>query len=107
MFRVVILYPKTPDSHFDLDYYQNHHIPLVRNIFKGTSLAKIEVDEGLANAFPDQPVPFASISYFHFENIQDFQQGMMQRGGEIIGDMPNYTNVQPVIQIDRVADWSN
>jgi uncharacterized protein (TIGR02118 family) len=107
MFRVVILYPKSSDTRFDLDYYQKHHIPLVREIFKGSSLVKIEVDEGLANAFPDQSVPFVSISYFHFENIEDFQLRMAQRGGEIIGDMPNYTNVQPMIQIDRVANWAN
>lgn len=103
MIRVVILYPKTSDSHFNMDYYLNHHIPLVREIFKDLGLSRIEVEEGVANAFPDQPVPFASISYFTFEKPEDFQAGMATRGGEIIGDMANYTNVQPQIQINRVS----
>lgn len=103
MFRVVILYPKTSDSHFDMDYYLNRHIPLVRDIFQHTSLGKIEIDRGLANAFPDQPIPYESISYFHFEKIEDFQNRMMARGSEIINDMHNYTNVQPTIQIDQVV----
>jgi uncharacterized protein (TIGR02118 family) len=102
MIRVVILYPKTSDSHFNVDYYLNHHIPLVRDIFRDLSLVKIEVDEGLANAFPEQPVPFASISYFTFDRQEDFMAGMGARGGEIIGDLRNFTNVQPQIQIDRV-----
>jgi uncharacterized protein (TIGR02118 family) len=103
MFRVVIMYPKTNDSHFDMNYYLSHHIPLVREIFNKTSLGKIEIDQGIANAFPDQPVPYASITLFHFEKIEDFQNGMMTRGNEIVGDMPNYTNVQPTIQIDQVV----
>ncbi len=103
MIRVVILYPKTADSHFNMQYYLNSHIPLVRQIFKDLSLTHIEVDEGVANAFPDQAVPYASISYFTFLHDQDFQAGMMARGGEIIGDMHNYTNIQPQIQIDKVA----
>lgn len=105
MFRVVILYPRTPDSQFDMNYYLNHHMPLVREIFQNTSLVKIEVDQGLTNAFPDQPLPFESISYFHFEKIEDFQSRMMVRGGEIVGDMANYTNVQPIIQIDQLVTF--
>ena len=104
MFRVVIMYPKTPDSHFNMDYYRDHHIPLVREIFGGLSLRCIEIDKGLANAFPNQPFPYESISYFHFENIDDFQNVMMSpRGGQIVGDMQNYTNVQPLIQINQVV----
>jgi uncharacterized protein (TIGR02118 family) len=103
MFRVVILYPKSSSSYFDMDYYLSKHIPLVRDIFQHSSLGKVEIDTGIANAFPDQPVPYESISYFHFEKIEDFQQRMMVRGGEIVGDMHNYTNVQPIIQIDQIV----
>src|SRR5664279_1966470 len=102
MFRVVIMYSKTVESHFDMNYYLNHHIPMVREIFKNMSLRKIEVDAGISNAFPDQPLLYASISYFYFGKIEDFQQGMATHGGEIIGDMHNYTNVQPLIQIDQI-----
>jgi len=103
MIRVVILYAQTSDSHFDMDYYLNKHIPRVREIFKDLGLVKVEVDDGIASAFPGQPAPFASVSYFHFETLEGFQQGMATHGGEIIGDVPNYTNVQPQIQINRVV----
>ena len=103
MFRVVIMYPKTNDSHFDMNYYLTHHIPMIRDIWRHTSLGKIEIDQGIANAAPGQPVLYESISYFYFEKIEDFQNGFMQRGGEIMGDIHNYTDVLPQIQIDQVV----
>ena len=103
MIRVVILYPKTAESRFDMAYFLSRHIPLIREVFKDLSLTHIEVDQGIANVFPDQPVPFESICYFTFANDQDFQTGMAARGSEIVADLPNYTNVQPIIQIDRIA----
>jgi hypothetical protein len=60
------------------------------------------VEEGIASAVPGQPAPFASISYFLFDKIEGFQTGMLTHGGEIIGDVPNYSNVQPQIQISRI-----
>jgi len=72
-------------------------------LFKGLSLTRIDVEEGVANAFPGRPVPFASISYFTSEKPEDFQAGMAARSGEVIGDMPNYTDVQSLIQINRVT----
>ena len=31
MIKVTVLYPNTPESRFDLDYYCNTHMPLVRD----------------------------------------------------------------------------
>ena len=107
MFRVVLLYPKTSDSHFDADYYLGNHIPRIREIFKDLGLVSIEVDIGIASAFPGQPPPFASISYFTFDNLEGFQSGMESDGEWIMGDLPNYTDVQPQIQIDQVVVADN
>ena len=103
MFRVVLLYPKSDDSHFDTDYYLSNHIPRIREIFKDLGLVKIEVDVGIASATPGQPPPYASISYFTFQNLEGFQSGMASQGGWIMGDIINYTNVQPQIQINQVV----
>ena len=103
MVRVVILYPKTADSHFDMNYYLKTHITHIREIFKDLGLVKIEIDEGVASAMPGQPIPYASISYFTFKDPDGFQKGFATSGAWIMGDIANYTNVQPLIQIDRIV----
>jgi len=103
MIRVSVLYPKTSDSHFDLDYYLNKHIPLVKERLTPLGLVRVGVDEGLGGLASDQPASYADIGYLVFENIEDLQKGLAAHGAEIMSDIPNYTNVQPQIQINRIA----
>ncbi len=105
MIRVAVLYPQQNDSHFDLAYYLNTHIPLVKERLNPTGLVRVEVDEGIGTSAPDQLAPYAAIGYLVFERIEDFQKGFSAHGAEFVADIPNYTNIQPQIQISRmVAD---
>ena len=103
MIRMAIFYPKTSDSHFDMDYYLNKHMPLLIARLSAMGLQKGEVDEGLGTAVPDQPAPYAVITYLIFDTIEHLQQGFGSHGAELMGDIPNFTNVQPVTQISRIA----
>lgn len=40
---------------------------------------------------------------FGFPSIEAFQAAFAPHAKEIMGDIPNYTNVQPVIQINEVV----
>jgi uncharacterized protein (TIGR02118 family) len=103
MIRVSVLYPKTSEGHFDLEYYLNKHIPMVKERLTPLGLARIEVDEGLGGLAPDQPPAYAVIAYLVFETPEALQNGLAAHGAEIMGDIPNYTNLQPQIQINRIA----
>ncbi len=101
MICVSVLYPKTSDSHFDMDYYLNKHIPLLQARLKDMGLGHIDVDEGLGGIAPDQPAPYAVIFTMRFDKMEDLQMGLAAHGAEIMGDIPHFTNVQPQIQISR------
>ena len=103
MFRVVMLYPQSSDSRFDMNYFLTKHIPRIQEIFKNLGLLNLEVQQGIASAMPGQSAPFICICSFLFENLEGFQQGMTAQGAWIIGDVPNYTNAQPQIQISQVV----
>ena len=103
MIRVSVLYPKSDNSHFDLDYYLTKHIPMTKELLTPTGIVRIEVDEGLAGFPPDQPATYHAIGYLVFEKIEDLQNGMAAQGAAILGDIPNYTNVQPIVQVNRIA----
>ena len=103
MIRVTVLYPKTSESKFNLDYYLNKHTPMVIDRLMPLGLVRLEVDEGVGGLTPDQPPAYAIIAYLVFENIEALQKGLDAHGAEIMSDIANYTNVQPQIQINRIA----
>lgn len=103
MIRVSVLYPKMNNGRFDMDYYLNKHVPMVVSRLAPMGLVKGEIDEGMAGFTPDQPAPYAVIGYLTFSTLEDFQRGFAQHGAEIMGDVPNFTNIQPLVQISRIA----
>jgi hypothetical protein len=39
-----------------------------------------------------------------FESAEAFQGAMMPVAGDVIGDAPNYTAIQPVVQLSEIVD---
>jgi uncharacterized protein (TIGR02118 family) len=101
MIKVTILYPNGDGKTFDMDYYANVHMPMVANLL-GDSLRLFEIDRGLAGRTPDEPIPFLAIGYLYFDQLSAFQNSFGPNAEAIRGDIPNYTNIQPVLQISEV-----
>jgi len=103
MISLTVLYPKTADSHFDLDYYLNIHTPLVRERLTPIGLTGIDLYEGLAGGAPDSPPAFAMVGQLKFNTLEELQNALATHGPELTGDIPNFTNVQPTMQISQSA----
>ncbi len=103
MTKVTILYPAGDGKKFDMDYYLNKHIPMVKGLFAG-ALKATAIDIGIAGGAAGAPTPFVVICCFYFDNVSAFQNAMAANGPKIQGDIPNYTNIQPVIQISKVLE---
>ena len=104
MIRVTVLFPRTSDSHFDMDYYLSKHVPMTKAKLQGSGIpVEAQVDEGLGTATPGEPAPYAAIGYLLFEKMEDLQNGLTTHGAEIMADIPNFTNVQPQIQIGSIV----
>ena len=103
MIKVTILYPAGDGKKFDMDYYLNKHIPMVKGLF-ADALKLTAIDKGLAGGAAGSQAPFVVICCFYFDNISDFQNAMKVNGSKIQGDIPNYTDIQPVIQISEVVE---
>jgi len=102
MIRVSVLYPTKEGSKFDWDYYTKTHMPLVRERFAG-ALVKDEIDRGLGTAEPGAPAPFQVVAHLSFNSMDDVQKAMGAHGPELMADIPNYTDMQPLFQISEVA----
>jgi len=103
MIRVSVLYPMGEGKKFDAAYYMQKHMSLVRERLKGLGLVRAEVDKGVAGGAPGAPAPFVYIAHLYFNSIADFQKAMGAHGKEIMADVPNYTNIQPQVQVSEIA----
>lgn len=101
MIKVSIMYPYSDKSSFNIDYYCDKHIPMVQKYF-GATCQGVSVDEGIINENTHQLPAFHAIAHFNFESIEAFQDVMAPHAEKIMEDAPNYTNVQPVIQISNI-----
>ena len=102
MIRVLVLYPDGPEAKFDYDYYVDVHMPLVKDRF-GSYMQGYEVDKGLSAVIGAGPAPYVVTTHLFFNSLEDYQKVVSQHLEELSADIPNYTNIQPDIQIDEVA----
>ncbi len=103
MVKVTILYPNGDGKTFDMDYYANKHMPMLVNVL-GDSLKLIKIDKGIAGRAPDEPIPYLAIGYLYFDTLSAYQNAFAPNAEKIVGDIPNYTNIQPVVQISEVFE---
>jgi uncharacterized protein (TIGR02118 family) len=102
MVRISVLYPNESGKKFDHDYFVNKHMKLVRDRLGAFGLVRTEVDKGVASGAPGAPAPYVAVGHVYFNALDGFQKGMGQHGQEIMGDVPNYTNIQPQVQISEI-----
>lgn len=93
MISLTVLYPKTADSQFDMDYYLDTHTPLVRERLTPIGLTGIDLQAGMAGAAPASPPVYAMICQLQFTTIDELQTALATHGPELTGDIPNFTNV--------------
>jgi uncharacterized protein (TIGR02118 family) len=101
MISVCVLYPRTERSRFDLDYYVNKHIPMTIKCL-GSALTGVTVEAGVSGTEPGSSPANAVVCRLLFESVDSFLAAFGPNAEKIQGDMPNYTDVAPVIQINEV-----
>lgn len=103
MIKVSVLYPKTADSTFDIGYYRDTHMALVRNRL-GSACRRTAIDSGLAGGAPGDAPAYIAMGHLYFDSVDEFQATFGPHAEEILGDIPNFTNVQPTVQISDVIE---
>lgn len=102
MIRVSVMYPNSDDATFDFDYYANQHMTLAANCL-GDALKSTSIDRGISGAMPGQAAPFIAIGHLTYESLEAFEQAFAPHAKQILGDIVNFTNVQPQVQISEIA----
>jgi uncharacterized protein (TIGR02118 family) len=103
MFNISSIYPKKEGCEFDFDYYLNKHMPRsiellsVAKGFKGVSVERgLDIDE------PKLETSYVAVCHYYFDSLEDFMAAFNPHAEELQGDIANYTNIEPIIQINEV-----
>ena len=99
MLRLVILYPSTKNAEFNLDYYTKHHIELVRSLV-GEAATRISVYRGVGGP-GGAPAAFPISAAIDFPDMPALISALEQHGAQIGQDVPNFTTISPIIQIEE------
>ncbi|PSL22336.1 EthD family reductase [Shimia abyssi] len=94
-----VIYPVKDGSTFDHDYYLGKHFELVGE-HMGPHIASSLVTRGHAGG-PDTPPGYHAIATMTFADQAAFDAAM-GAAGPVLGDIPNFTNVQPDILVGEV-----
>ena len=101
MIKVSVFYPDREGSKFDMDYYCNSHIPMVREKL-GPACKNVAVEHGIAGATPGSRPGFIAMGHLYFDSVEAFQKAFGPHADAIMRDIPNYTDIQPTIQFSEV-----
>ncbi len=102
MIKVSVMYPNTPGARFDHDYYRDTHMPLVKARM-GDACKFYTVDKGVSGGTPDAPATYVGMCHIYCDSVEAFQKGFTPHAEEILGDIKNYTDLAPVLQISEVV----
>jgi len=102
MIKVSVMYPNKPGARFDHTYYRDKHMPLIKAKM-GASCKYYTIDKGLAGGTPDAPAIYIGMCHIVCDSVESFQAGFGPHAKEIRADLPNYTDLTPVIQVSEVV----
>ena len=102
MTLVTVLYPQTATSRFDYGYYLQTHIPMVKEYWTPMGLQQVDILRGTASMDGGAPA-FALMAVLHFTSQEDLQNALETHGNPVMADIPNFTDVEPLLQMNESA----
>jgi uncharacterized protein (TIGR02118 family) len=95
-----VMHPITETTNFDYDYYFNKHMQIVGETL-GEHIQSTLVTKSIAGG-PDIPAGYYAIATIVFED-QSAMDLALSKAGPAFGDIPNFTNTEPVMLIGEVV----
>ena len=103
MFNISSIYPKHEGCKFDFDYYLNTHMPRsIELLSSAKGFRGVSVERGIDLEEQGIHSSYVAMCHYYFDTLDDFMAAFMPHAEELQGDIPNYTDITPTIQINAV-----
>ena len=96
-----ILYPAKDNDAFDFKFYLDRHVPLIKDIL-GASLHRLEVRKGASAQDGSSAPTYTCVISIWIADWPAYEKALAARASELIAEVPLFTKVMPMIQIDEV-----
>lgn len=100
MIQVSLLFPNRPGAEFDLSYYVEIHMPMLRRLL-GERCRRVAAQRALPACVG--PSAFVAVGQLEFDSIDDFERAFADNAPRIAGDRSNFTNIEPIVQIGEIV----
>ncbi len=107
MIKVSFFYKQQEGGKLDLDYFVNKHMPLAIEKQRSLGLLSFEIEKGISGGSPEAEIPYIAVAHIGFESVEKFQKSFAEVGDELMADVANFTNIQPIVQISEVKANEN
>ena len=108
MVKYHVMYPYKAGTRFDIDYYRDQHMAKARAALLPVGLVGTTIDKGLNGGGRDKPPAYHCIAIMLFNNREEMKSAFAKADPkvmqELLDDIPNYTDVQPVMMVTESAD---
>ena len=102
MIKFTVMYPYAEGAGFDHIYYRDRHMPMVKDRL-GSACAYYTVERGLAGREPGSSPAFVAMCAFYCDSAEGYMAAGREHATEIRGDIVNYTDILPVVQLSEVV----
>ncbi len=104
MVKISILYPNKSGARFDMRYYVETHMPMsIKLLSMHPGFKSVSVERGLSGTIPGTDAAYVAMCHFVFNSAEDFMAAFTPHASTLQGDMPRYTDIEPVIQISEIV----
>lgn len=105
MSTISVIYPRSSGATFDYEYYAQTHLPLVASRWRDAGLIGAEALRGISAA-DGSDAAFFAIALIRFSSPEHLRAAVTgEHAAEIMGDIANFTSVQPLLQVnERIGD---
>lgn len=98
---LAVYYPWQADAKFDYDYYRDKHLQTLATLY-GKSVGKMQVRRGLRKGDGSAPA-FVTALTVEILSMDDYEAASKEHVAKLIADVPNFTNIKPVAEIEELV----
>ncbi len=98
---LTVLYPWQEDAKFDFAYYRDEHLVMLARLY-GDAVGKMVVRKGLRKGDGSPPAFIASVN-IEILSMEGFEAAGKQHFPTLAADVPNFSNIKPVGQIEEIV----
>jgi uncharacterized protein (TIGR02118 family) len=92
---LTILYPREDGATFDIDYYRDNHLTLIKRLY-GDSIRRFELIQPVqADGAP--PSAWFAVINIYIADQETFAAAGAEHGGTLRDDVPNFSSVLPQV----------